>query len=61
MAGEARDIDPAENLAAVDYEVVALPTHFWIDSDGIVRAWALGDAPPDLFEEKLARIVGSGQ
>ncbi len=61
MAGEARDIDPAENLAAVDYEVVVLPTHFWIDSDGIVRAWASGDAPPDLFEEKLARIVGSGQ
>ncbi len=51
-------VDPS---TAVDYEVVALPTHFWIDRDGIVRAWASGDAPPDVFEEKLARIVGSGQ
>ncbi len=51
-------VDPS---TAVDYEVVALPTHFWIDRDGIVRAWASGDAPPDVFEEKLARIVCSGQ
>lgn len=51
-------VDAAEGEAsAIDYQVYILPTHYFIDRDGIVRGWAAGDAPPDVFEEKLGRIV----
>jgi peroxiredoxin len=47
--------------SAVDYQVYVLPTHYFIDRDGIVRGWAAGDAPPDAFEERLARIIGPAE
>lgn len=54
-------IDPPEvgEGSAVDYQVFFLPTHYFIDSDGIVRGFVVGDAPPQAFEEKVARIVGT--
>ena len=37
--------------------VVALPIHFWIDKDGIVRAGALGGIGPDIMAQSLAKIL----
>lgn len=45
--------------AAVDYQVFFLPTHYFIDSAGIVRGFVMGDAPPEAFDERVARIVGA--
>ena len=45
--------------AAVDYQVFFLPTHYFIDADGIVRGFVMGDAPPEAFDERVARIVGA--
>jgi cytochrome c biogenesis protein CcmG/thiol:disulfide interchange protein DsbE len=51
------DTAVAGDVSAVEYQVYLLPTHYFIDRDGIVRAWVVGDAPSDIFEEKLARII----
>lgn len=48
----------AGDASAVDYGVFVLPTHFFIDRDGVVRGFAVGDAPPDVFERNLERIIG---
>jgi hypothetical protein len=37
--------------------VVALPIHFWIDKEGIVRAGALGGIGPDVMAQSLAKIL----
>lgn len=46
------------DASAIDYGVYFLPTHYFIDGDGVVRGWATGDASPDRFEERLERIIG---
>ncbi len=51
----------AGDATAIDYGVFLLPTHFFIDRDGVVRGFAVGDAPPDAFEERLDRIIGPEQ
>ena len=51
----------AGDATAVDYGVFLLPTHFFLDRDGVVRGFAVGDAPPDAFEERLDRISDSEQ
>lgn len=51
----------AGDASAVDYGVFLLPTHFFLDRDGVVRGFAVGDAPPDAFEERLDRIIGPEQ
>ncbi len=35
----------------------ALPVHYWIDREGIVREGALGGIGPDLMAESLAKIL----
>lgn len=35
----------------------ALPVHFWIDADGIVRAGALGGIGPDIMAASLQKIL----
>jgi cytochrome c biogenesis protein CcmG/thiol:disulfide interchange protein DsbE len=37
--------------------VVAMPIHFWIDKDGIVRAGALGGIGADVMAENLTTIL----
>jgi hypothetical protein len=36
---------------------IALPVHFWIDEDGIVRDGALGGIGPDLMAQGLGSIL----
>lgn len=35
----------------------ALPVHFWLDGDGIVRQFVFGGAPRDVFEEAVRTVV----
>lgn len=39
------------------YQALALPVHYWIDRDGIVREWAFGELPPDLLATSLETIL----
>ena len=36
---------------------VALPVQYWIDQDGFVRGWALGELPLDQSDPSLAKIL----
>lgn len=48
------DIDGAAQRA---WGAFALPTHFWIDKDGIVRDGALGGIGPDIMARGLGKIL----
>jgi cytochrome c biogenesis protein CcmG, thiol:disulfide interchange protein DsbE len=50
----ALDSDGAVQAA---WGAAALPVHFWIDKDGIVREWALGGLGPDLMAASLQKIL----
>jgi len=39
------------------YRALALPVKYWIDRDGIIRDWAIGELPPDLLERELTQIL----
>ena len=43
--------------AQSDWGAYALPVHFWIDADGIVRYGALGGIGPDIMAEGLQTIL----
>jgi thiol-disulfide isomerase/thioredoxin len=46
-----------DGAAAAAWGAVALPVHFWVDHDGIVRAGALGGIGPDVMAENLSTIL----
>lgn len=46
-----------DGTAALRWDAVALPVHFWVDRDGIIRAGALGGIGPDVMAENLATIL----
>ena len=43
--------------AAETWDALALPVHFWIDADGIVRDGALGGIGPDIMARGLQSIL----
>ena len=43
--------------AAERWDAVALPVHFWIDKDGIIRDGALGGIGPDVMAAGLSTIM----
>lgn len=47
----------ADGAVAAAWDAVALPAHFWVDRDGIVRAGALGGIGPDAMAESLSTIL----
>ena len=47
----------ADGSAAADWDAIALPVHFWIDADGIVRDGALGGIGPDIMARGLQSIL----
>jgi cytochrome c biogenesis protein CcmG, thiol:disulfide interchange protein DsbE len=47
----------ADGKAAATWDAVALPVHFWIDADGIVRDGALGGIGPDVMATGLETIL----
>ena len=49
-------LDP-DGTAQRAWGALALPVHFWIDKDGIVRAGALGGIGPDIMATNLQKIL----
>jgi cytochrome c biogenesis protein CcmG/thiol:disulfide interchange protein DsbE len=47
----------SDRSAAVAWDALALPVHFWIDADGIVRDRALGGIGPDVMVRGLGSIM----
>ena len=47
----------SDRVAADAWDAIALPVHFWIDADGIVRDGALGGIGPDVMVEALKSIM----
>jgi len=43
--------------ASREWGAVALPVHFWIDTEGIVRDGALGGIGPDVMADGLRSIL----
>jgi len=46
-----------DGSAQAAWDAVALPVHFWIDRDGIIRAGALGGIGPDVMAANLSMIL----
>ena len=46
-----------DGSAAAAWDAVALPVHFWIDADGIIRDGALGGIGPDVMVDGLKTIL----
>ena len=46
-----------DGTAQSDWDALALPVHFWIDAEGIVRDGALGGIGPDVMAEGLESIL----
>jgi cytochrome c biogenesis protein CcmG, thiol:disulfide interchange protein DsbE len=47
----------SDGVAADTWDAVALPVHFWIDAEGIVRDGALGGIGPDIMAKGLQKIL----
>ncbi len=47
----------ADGKASVAWDALALPVHFWIDADGIIRDAALGGIGPDIMARGLRTIL----
>jgi thiol-disulfide isomerase/thioredoxin len=47
----------ADGAAQREWGAFALPTHFWIDRDGIVRDGAIGQIGPDIMARGVGRIL----
>jgi thiol-disulfide isomerase/thioredoxin len=47
----------ADGSAAARWGAVALPVHFWIDKEGIIRDGALGGIGPDIMSAGLRTIL----
>ncbi|MEO8437782.1 MAG: TlpA disulfide reductase family protein [Chloroflexota bacterium] len=47
----------ATGAVAASWDAIALPVHFWIDADGIVRDGALGGIGPDVMVAGLKTIL----
>lgn len=47
----------ADGTAGRDWRAIALPIHFWVDADGIVRSGALGGVGPVAMAEGLRTIL----
>ena len=40
-----------------EWGALALPIHFWVDADGVIRDGALGGLGPDAMVEALQKIL----
>lgn len=46
-----------DGSAAETWRAAALPVHFWVDTDGVIRDGALGGIGPDIMAEGVATIL----
>ena len=49
-------LDRGTDIAAA-YRIVGIPTHFFIDRDGILREWRIGSMNHKTMEKKVAVIM----
>ena len=49
--------DPSEKLAN-DFRILGIPTHYFIDADGILREMKIGSLTPEAMDAALAGIGG---
>ena len=47
----------SDGLAAQAWDAVALPVHFWVDGEGVIRGGALGGIGPDIMAANLSLIL----
>jgi thiol-disulfide isomerase/thioredoxin len=47
----------SDGTAAAAWDAIALPVHFWIDAEGVVRDGALGGIGPDVMSAALEKIM----
>jgi thiol-disulfide isomerase/thioredoxin len=47
----------SDGSAAAAWDAIALPVHFWIDAEGVVRDGALGGIGPDVMSAALEKIM----
>jgi thiol-disulfide isomerase/thioredoxin len=47
----------ADGSAVARWDAVALPVHFWIDKDGVIRDGALGGIGPDVMAQGVSTIM----
>jgi hypothetical protein len=50
-----------DGTVAASYRALVLPVHFRIDRDGVVRDWAFGELPPDVFTSILDAVLNPAQ
>jgi thiol-disulfide isomerase/thioredoxin len=50
-------LDRGTDIAAA-YRIVGIPTHFFIDREGILREWRIGSMNKGTMEKKVASIMG---
>ena len=46
-----------DGAASARWDAIALPVHFWIDKDGVIRDGALGGIGPDVMARGLSTIL----
>lgn len=49
-------LDRGTDIAA-SYRIVGIPTHFFVDRDGILREWRIGSMSKKTMEKKVAEIM----
>jgi len=49
-------LDQGTDIAA-QYRIVGIPTHFFVDRDGIIRDWRIGSMSEGTMEKKVAQIM----
>lgn len=49
-------LDRGTDIAAA-YRIVGIPTHFFVDRDGILREWRIGSMSKKTMEKKVAEIM----
>jgi thiol-disulfide isomerase/thioredoxin len=49
-------VDETTQLAA-NYRIVGIPTHFFIDRDGVVRVWRIGSMSTKTMENNIEKIL----
>jgi peroxiredoxin len=47
----------SDGRAAEAWDAVALPVHFWIDAEGVVRDGSVGGIGPDIMAKGLQAIL----
>ncbi len=51
-------LDEGTDIAA-NYRIVGIPTHFFVDRDGVLREWRIGALSKKNMEKKVDEIMAS--